>query len=409
MTKHVTVIGGGVAGLSAALRLSQCDVQVDVIEKAPFMGGHAIRFACKATDACVKCGACIVEDKLGQAVKEQGIRLLTATYLKDLDNKERFHGQLVSNQAGIDPELCTDCGDCLNACPTDAILQGSSAFQKPFHALDLQKCLNTQGESCQACQECCPENAIQLDSKNLFADHQTDAIIIATGFSTYDPSNKPYGYNYFDNVITNQELEEILRKKTGALVTPGGHRIEKMAFIQCVGSRDARIDHLWCSRVCCGSSLRLSKLIQFRQPDTSITVFYIDIQNSGKDYNQFYDTAQMDIHFQRTIPADIYQLKDGRLEVSFVDSDSQDYMRKEFDLVVLAVGICPSPSLSELTQDMDVPMNTEGFIKISEANTGVFAAGTVTGPMSITESVASAEKAAWSTLQYINALHLNLA
>ncbi len=399
--KHVTVIGGGVAGLSAALTLSQFDLNVDVIESSPFLGGHAIRLACKATDACVKCGACIVEEKLLQALKNPRIQLFTNTRVEKLRQDNGFSYNRLQTPHRIDPERCTNCGHCLELCPAGAIQTGTSSGHRPFFTLDRHQCMDTQDEDCQACQQGCPENAIRLDQKPIQETCHSDAVILATGFTPFDPEIKPYGYRRFQNVITNLELEEILRRTAGPLKTSEGRDVDNIAFIQCVGSRDAKLKHLWCSRICCGSSLRLARLIEWRQPDTAVTVFYIDIQNFGKNFDQFYQEAQDQFSFHRSIPADIFESNDGRLQVNFADSQTQAGQEATFDMVVLAIGLCPPKPLSDQAEPIDRRTTDDGFIQIPETDTGIFTAGAATGPMGIAESVASAKSAAWSTIRYL--------
>ena len=230
---------------------------------------------------------------------------------------------------------------------------------------------------------------------------RTDAVIVATGFTPYHPDNKPYGYRRFKNVVTNLELEEMLRDNGRVIKTSDIRDVRKIAFIQCAGSRDARLNHLWCSRVCCGSSLRMARLIQSRQPDTAITVFYIDIQTFGKDFESYYASARKDIQFQRAIPGDIFQLEDGRLRMAFLDGSSLAAKEENFDLVVLAIGLCPPLPIPDTDSALGIGLSEDGFIALPESGNGVFAAGTATGPMSIAESVASADSTAWSTIQYL--------
>ncbi len=399
--RHVTVIGGGVAGLSAALQLSQFDLNVDVIESSPYLGGHAIRLACKATDACVKCGACIVEEKLLQARENRRIRLFTNTRIQNIRKDQQFQYDLLQEPHRIDADRCTHCGACLEICPAGAVQTGTSAGHNPFYSLDPHLCLNSRDENCQVCQDGCPENAILLDEKPTQETGHSDALILATGFTPFDPEIKPYGYRRFRDVITNLELEEKLRRTAGSLLTTEGKAIQNIAFIQCVGSRDSKLNHLWCSRICCGSSLRLARLIEWRQPDISVTVFYIDIQNFGKDFNRFYHKSQEQFNFQRAIPADIFERSDGRLQVSFADSQTQEGQEAEFDMVVLAIGLCPPKLLSDQADHIDPRTTDDDFIQIPETGTGIFTAGAATGPMGIAESVASAESAAWSTIRYL--------
>ena len=170
--------------------------------------------------------------------------------------------EISKNPQFIDPEACDGCGRCHAACPEGAILQGTSPFQNPFYALDPQECLRSNEDTCTACSDACPLDAIHLDKTGSSEERQTDALVFATGFKPFDPRDKPYGYGIFKNVVTNLDLEKMLRK-TGRLERPSdGAAPARMAFIQCVGSRDAKLGHLWCSKVCCGSALRMARLLK---------------------------------------------------------------------------------------------------------------------------------------------------
>ncbi len=401
--KNVMVIGGGVAGLATALTLSDLGIRVDLVEKSDFLGGHAIRFACKATDECVKCGACMVEEKLGQAVADPSIRLLTGCRIENIERNGRFKADLTRRPAYIDADKCTACGLCYRDCPEGAVHRGYSASTRPFYAVDVAHCLQFKDQSCRRCIEVCPEDAISLSGEPQKLTCEADAVVVATGFDAFRPVSKPYGYGRFKNVVTSLEMEDILREN-GAPVRPtDGEPARKMAFIQCVGSRDASLGHLWCSRICCGTSMRMARMLKHREPELEVTFFYIDIQTFGRDFDSVHRRIQEEMRLVRAIPGDIYENEDGGLKVVHQDVDSGESVKEDFDLVVLSVGLTPAEGTQEVagllqlrTADWENPF---GEAVVPE---GVFLAGAVAGPMGIADSVADAGRAALEVRGYLD-------
>ncbi len=403
----VLVIGGGVAGLSAALELARLGLGAQIVEKKNFAGGHAIRFSCKATDKCVKCGACIVEEKLKYVMENSKIKVWTASCVKHVSREERFTVILSKRPEYITPQKCSGCGACFDQCPEPgALIQGYSKYNIPLVAICEEKCRYIRDRSCHICQEICPEKAIHLNNNSKEIVCLADAIIVATGFEPFDPEIKPYGYKSFPNVITNLELEGML-KSQGIAIRPSDHAIpQKIAFVQCVGSRDAKLNHLWCSKVCCASALRLARLISSRQPRTEISFFYIDVQTFGKDFQAFYAAVQRDVRMIRNIPGDIYQTEDECLQVTYFDPALSKTQEEVFDMVILSVGITPSLDLSKMVDLFELKLDKTGFAFGTGQDQwfsvpGVYTAGTASGPMSIAETLASAAQAVTAITKYL--------
>ena len=402
--KRVLVIGSGVAGLSAALDLAAAGVEVDVVEQYEFAGGQGIRLSCKATETCVKCGACMAGDRLGRALRHPRIRLMTGSSIEATDRNGRFAFQIRRKPEFIDPSKCNACGICYKQCPAEgAIIQGTSGHHRPFFAISEKVCLYLKDKSCTACRDSCPMSAINLDAMKQTELTQADAVIVAAGFSTYRPYEKPYGYGVFPNVVTNQELEAIL-KRHGRVLRPSDHTEPgRIAFIQCVGSRDTKLGHLWCSTYCCGSALRLARLIGHRQPQIQTTLFYIDIQTFGRTIESYYKETKEKIRMIRSIPGDIYPSENKGLKMTYLDPMTADTLQEDFDLIVLSVAMMPPAGLEGILKMFHLDRIADGFLSLSEdtARQGIFAAGAVTGPMPLAEAAASGSKAAWQSICYL--------
>lgn len=409
--KNVLIVGGGVAGLSSALELADLGIHVDLVEKSNFLGGHAIGYACKAVNnTCVKCGACTVEEKLQRAVFHPNIKILTGSQIQKISKNHRFTASIQQEPLYVDPQKCTHCGLCLDRCPKNgAVLQGFSKNNIPLYAISEEKCLYFKDRSCTICRDECPETAIDLDRGVSEHAIEADAVLIAIGFQPFNPKDKPYGFGRFKNVVTGLDLERII-KRTGGVKKPSDNTPpERMAFIQCVGSRDAKLNHLWCSKICCGSALRMARLIKERRPETDITFFYMDVQTFGKDFEQFNKDVQREVRMIRAIPGDIYETDGPRLKVNYVDNHTHHTLEDVFDLVVLSIGITPCQDIETISGLLGIVPDATGFVKIDDHGAknfpnGVFTAGTVQGPMSIPETIASAGSAAWKTAKYLGVI-----
>lgn len=411
MDKHVLVIGGGTAGLSAAVELANLGIHVQLVEKSDFLGGHAIGYTCKAVqNTCVKCGACMVEEKLKDALLHPNINVRTASYVKKISRNVRFSAEIVSKPKYIDPQKCTNCGVCFERCPADgAICRGFSKNNSPFFAIVKDHCLYLKDKSCTTCRDECPESAINFEKNESEHFSEADAVLLAIGFQPFDPEDKPYGYGRFKNVVTGLDLERML-KQTGQVIRPSDTKFpQKMAFIQCVGSREAKLNHLWCSKVCCGSALRMARLIQERQPEIDIVFYYIDVQTFGKNFERFYLEAQKEIRMIRAIPGDFYEMENQRLKINCIDNMTHESIEEIFDLVVLSIGVTPCQDIGTMSGLLHIQPGESGFLKtgdkgISVSTSGIFTAGTVEGPMSIPETIVGAGNAAWQIIKYFHQL-----
>jgi heterodisulfide reductase subunit A len=332
--KTVAVIGGGVAGLTAARELSALGARVVLLERNESLGGHASAFTCKATTRCLSCNACLVEDLIRSVSKERAFDIFTAT---EVVAAERQAGGFL---------------------------------------LRLSSKSKDKGETLLA-----------------------HAVILCSGYAPFDPHRRPqYGFGRIRNLITALEAESIMRKE-GLLLRPSdGALPARVAFVQCVGSRDARLGSAFCSRVCCGYALRMGMRIMHQMPGTKVSVFYMDIQNFGKDFERYRREAEGRLRLLRGLPADFYQAEGDAVRMSYFSDEAAMTLREDFDLVVLSVGLMPLDDRS-LADGLGLSKDEDGFLM--DGADGIFAAGTSKGPMDIAECIASAKAAVLRACCYL--------
>jgi heterodisulfide reductase subunit A len=383
--RKVLVLGGGIAGLTAAWELSRAGVAVELVEKADFLGGHAIQYACKATDACQQCGACAVESTLKKVVDAPNIRVHLAKEISAISTQNGFVASLKTadgaDKAGCDADYAQNPEGC-------AAVRGWSKHNARFYT-----------------------DSGKLDPAKTGGEEQlaVDAVVVATGFTPFDANIKStYRYSELANVVTGLDLERAKRAH-GKLVRPSdGQTPQKIAFIQCVGSRDERLGHLWCSQVCCPYALRSALAAKHQNPDLDVTIFYMDIQNTSNNFPAFYAQCKEGFRFVRNIPVDMYEAAEGRIRTRFMGESEGAAVDEEFDLVVLSVGIMPGSDNNALSETLGLTLNSDGFVqsgnKLNYASSGVdgiFLAGTVTGPRTIAGSMAQAGQSACDVINYL--------
>jgi heterodisulfide reductase subunit A len=405
-SKNVMIIGGGIAGMTAAWELAEAGLNVDLVEKSGFLGGHAIQYTCKATSECLQCGACAVEKMMKDVVEKDNITVHLSTEIETIETKNGYSATLKTSPAFIDPEKCTNCGICYDKLKEqNLILQGYSKNNHPLYAVNADALPGNES----LLKDVCPEGAIVMNDAPQVKEVRADAMVVATGFKPFDAARKgTYGYGRFPNVISGLDMERIKRRK-GFMARPSDDAAaQKIAFIQCVGSRDERLGNLWCSQACCPYALRSAESLKHKNPDLDITVFYMDIQNTGKSFPAFYETCKNDIRFIRSIPVDIFPVENDNLNMRLFDESEGTPVMETFDLVVLSIGIMPNAENTDLAGRLGIELDEDGFFKSADAfdktstsNNGIFIAGTAQGPKTIAASMAQAGQAASGVLTYL--------
>ncbi|RPJ53229.1 MAG: CoB--CoM heterodisulfide reductase iron-sulfur subunit A family protein, partial [Methanobacteriota archaeon] len=325
----VAVIGAGVAGIQAALDLADHGVHVHLIEREPTIGGHMAQL--DKTFPTNDCSMCILSPKMADVMRHPGITVHTCTEVERVEGERgKFRVTLRTNPRYIVEEECDGCGSCTQCCPVevynrfDAGIGVRKAIYKP-HGQAMPDIVIKDAEHCIECGLCydvCERGAIKKEDEAKVFEIGVASIVVATGYRTYDPSEKPQlGYPSIPDVITSIEFERMINASgpTGGRVKrlSDGATPREVVFIQCVGSRDNRNGRPWCSGTCCMAAVKHALLIREKYPSTRVIICYIDLRAYGKGYEEYYQRAeQQGVIFLRGVPAEISTGRNGlRLQV----------------------------------------------------------------------------------------------
>jgi heterodisulfide reductase subunit A len=416
------VIGGGIAGIQAALDIADAGFQVYLVERSPSIGGRMSQL--DKTFPTLDCSACILTPKMVDAGRHPNIQLLTYSEVTQVSGEAgRFHVQIKKKPRYVEVDKCSGCGLCAEACRLsgrvtsdfNAGMAKRAAIYVPFpqavplvYTVDPEACVFLTRGVCGKtfkCKDACTADAVNFDQKEEILEVDVATIITATGFDVFDPTRRPeLGYGQYPQVITTLEFERLASASgpTAGRISLNGNLPKKVVFIQCVGSRDANIGVPYCSRVCCMAVAKQAHLAHDRLPGAEITVFYIDIRAFGKGFEEFYDRVRAEgVLYRRGNPSEIIRRGD-RLLVRAEDILLGENVEVEADLVVLAVGIGPRQDAESVAQMLHLTQDVDGFfqedhpkMRIVESGVpGIYLAGCCQGPKDIPDTVSHAKAAA---------------
>jgi heterodisulfide reductase subunit A len=419
--RKALVIGGGVAGIQAALDLADTGYEVYLVEREPSIGGMMARI--DKTFPTMDCSICILAPKMSDVGHHPNIELLTNSEVIDVKGYiGNFHVKILKKPRYVTKD-CSACGECAKVCPVtapnefDAGLAIRHAIYTPFaqavpatYIIDTRLCLNKEGIIvCDKCIRACERQAINFDMTPETVEIDVGTIIVATGADVFDPSTLPnYGYGKYPNVITSLEFERLINAggpSGGHLIRPSDKQIPKrVAFVQCVGSRSNRNERQYCSNVCCMNTIKDSLLIKEHWPETEIYVFYVDIRAYGKGFEDLYRRAREEgVKFIRGLPAEIIEDKKTRNLWLIGENTLQKELYKiNVDMVILSVGLEPRKDSEIIQRLLTISRTQYGFFleahpklrPVDAATGGIFFAGCAEAPKDIKDSVTQASAAA---------------
>ena len=417
----VMVVGGGVAGIQASLDLADSGFRVYLIDKGPSIGGVMAQL--DKTFPTNDCSMCILSPKLVATGRHPNITILTNAEIANLSGQAgNFEVGLQRKSRFIIEEKCNGCGLCAQKCPIEAVdsfneglgQKGAVYVEYPQavplkYLIDREKCIG-----CGTCEEVCKAGAIQYDQKDSQVKLRVGSIILAPGFEPFDARLKTeYGYGRYPNVVNSIEFERILSASGpygGLVLRPSDGEIPKrVAFVQCVGSRDYKVGNKYCSAACCMYGIKEAVIAKEHTPTPlAASIFYMDMRSYGKEFDEYRNRAEEEygIRFMRSRAGSVTEdPATGNLFVHYVKDETP--VNEEFDMVVLSIGMLPPKNIEKLADVLGIELNqynfceTQTFAPMSTSKPGIFVCGAFSAPKDIPESVAQASGAAAKAMSII--------
>lgn len=434
----VLIVGGGIAGITAALTIANSGKKVFLVERDSSLGGHMAKF--DKTFPTLDCASCILTPKMTEVKDHPNIEIITFAEVAKVDGYVGdFKVTVKKRPRYVIEDECIGCYACVDQCVYKkpkfrSEFDEGIGLRKPVYipfpqavpnyaVIDPETCIEFKSNHCKktcvtACNEVAGRDAIDFNQKEEYIDLNVGAVIVSTGFKSFDASRSPeYGYGRYDNVYSAVEIERLVNSSGptgGEVLTRDGKKPESVAIIHCVGSRDKNYNK-WCSKVCCMYSLKLAHLIKERT-EAEIFNFYIDMRTPGKGYEEFYEKLLNEgVHFIRGKVSEVTDWpmipsEEGKLIVRAEDTLINTVRRIPVDMVILSVGMEPHDDASKLRRAFNMTCSEEGWFlerhpKLAPVNTftdGIFIAGTCQGPKDIPETVAQAQAAAAEAMVLID-------
>ena len=418
------VVGGGIAGIQAALEIADAGYKVYLVEREPSVGGHMAQF--DKTFPTLDCSACILTPKMVSVGRHPNIELMTWSEVTKVEGYTgNFTATIRKKARYVDTDLCTGCGICQEKCPKkviDEVFEAGLGYRKAVYTpfpqavpnypvMDAENCTYFLKGTCKACERFCPTEAIDFNQKDEYINVEIGNIILATGYQLFDPRRIPqYGYGRLANVFTSLEFERLTNAAgptNGKVVLRDGVTTPKsVGIVHCVGSRDRNYNN-YCSAICCMQSLKFAHIVKERT-GAEVYNFYIDIRTPAKDYDEFYQRVlEEGTNFIRGRVAEITDAarlpgEEDKLIIQAEDTLLGKQRRIPVDMVILSAGLEPRYDAKEVAKIFGISCSMNGWViekhpkldPVATMTDGIFIAGCVQGPKDIPASVVQGAAAA---------------
>ena len=418
--KKVMVVGGGIAGIQAALDLAEMGVEVFLVEQQPSIGGRMAQL--DKTFPTNDCAMCILSPKLVEAGSNRNIHIIANAELQSVEGEAgNFHAHVLKRARYVDETRCTGCGICMSKCPVripdeyNMGLNKTKCIRIPFPQavpavpiISKEHCIYMNKGKCRICEKFCEEKVIDYEQKDELLDLEVGSIILAVGSQEFDAKLKgEYSYGTSPNVLTSIEFERLLSASgptQGHVLRPSDQKEPRqVAFLHCVGSRDMQAGGAFCSAICCMQAAKDAIIMAEHLSDVDVSIFNMDIRAQGKDFDKFIIRAQTE-YGARLVRARVSAVEinpaNDNLRVRYDPNDGGPLREEEYDMVVLSVGLHTSERVRKLVKKLGIELDESGFINgnpydpVLTSRGGVFVCGTLTGPRDIPETVMQASGAA---------------
>jgi len=422
VTKTALVLGGGIAGIQAALDIANAGHKVVLVEREPSIGGHMAQLS--ETFPTLDCSQCIMTPRMVEVAQHPNITMYTYSELESLDGFiGNFTAKIRKKARSVDEKICTGCGVCTQKCPNKKIpsefnegLGMRTAIYVPFPqavpnkpVIDRERCTFFVKGKCKVCEKVCPAGAIRYDQQDEIIEVKVGAIIASTGYTVKGTDFFPeYGYGKYKDVIHGLQFERLASASgptLGAIKRPSDQKEpQTVVFIACAGSRDPAKGIHYCSKICCMYTAKHAMLYRHKVHGGKAYVFYMDIRAGGKMYEEFVRRAieEDGAIYVRGRVSRVYE-EDGQLVVKGADTLlGAQPIEIRADMVVLATAMVPNPGAEELAQKLKVGYDPYKFISeahpklrpVETSTAGIFVAGACQAPKDIPDTVAQASAAA---------------